>query len=141
MRRETRMLINKLQKKKYRGFEIRMIEHLEEMGKDWKYEPTRLPFNILESRTYTPDFALNKFDGNVMWLELKGKLAPVDRKKYIAVKEQYPELDLRFVFQKPGNPIRKGSKTTYGAWATKHEFKWSGPIIPREWLAEVAYRD
>ena len=56
------------------------------------------------------------------------------RRKMLAVKAQHPELDIRFVFQR-NNTLSKQSKTTYGAWADKHGFKWCiFPDIPTSWL-------
>ena len=49
----------------------------------------------------------------------------------LAVKEQNPELDIRFVFQR-NNTLSKNSKTTYGAWCEKHGFPYCiFPNIPR----------
>ena len=35
------------------------------------------------------------------------------------------------------NKIYKGSKTTYGAWADRHGFKWAEGSIPEEWYNEM----
>ncbi len=51
------------------------------------------------------------------------------------IKEQHPELDIRFVFQY-NNPITKGSKTRYTDWAEKNGFVWSLKFIPKEWYKE-----
>ena len=61
-----------------------------------------------------------------------------DRQKLCLVKEQHPELDIRIVFQKADTKIHKTSKTTYGEWATDHNFKWADKgIVPDEWIEEM----
>lgn len=77
-----------------------------------------------------PDFVLP----NGIIVEAKGRLTDHDRKKMVLVKEQNPEFDIRFVFSRPNNPIYKGSKTTYAAWADKHGFIYAKDRIPPTWL-------
>jgi hypothetical protein len=50
------------------------------------------------------------------------------------VKEQNPELDIRFVFTRSTSKINKGSKTSYGDWCDKYGFDYSDKLIPGEWL-------
>jgi hypothetical protein len=50
------------------------------------------------------------------------------------VKQQHPELDIRFVFTSSKSKISKNSKTTYADWCIKHGFKYSDKIIPDEWF-------
>jgi hypothetical protein len=52
-----------------------------------------------------------------------------------AVKQQHPELDIRFVFYQADKKI-PGSKQTHGVWATKNGFPWADGSIPKEWLVE-----
>ena len=101
----------------------------EELGVEYEYEPTRIPYEI--QFNYTPDFVLP----NGIYLECKGLWEPDDRRKIKAVIEQHPEIDLRMVFQAPFNKISKKSKTTYAKWCDKHNIKWcSFGNIPIEWL-------
>jgi hypothetical protein len=58
------------------------------------------------------------------------------RQKHRWLAEQYPELDIRFVFMRASNPIYKGSKTTYADWAERYEIPWADGRIPEEWLKE-----
>ena len=81
---------------------------------------------------YTPDFVLP----NGIIIEVKGILQPEDRAKHLLIQEQYPDLDIRFIFQNAKNKIRKGSKTTYADWAVKHGFKYAIKQIPESWLHE-----
>lgn len=59
-----------------------------------------------------------------------------DRKKHLLIKAQYPQLDIRFVFQNPNNTIRKGSKTTYADWCKKHDYQYATKLIPEAWFHE-----
>jgi hypothetical protein len=98
-----------------------------------EYEPDKLKFKQPEAtRTYIPDWKVK--DG--VYIETKGKLTPEDRKKMIWVKEQYPDYTFYIFFQNGRVKIRKGSKTSYGDWATKAGFEWSDlrDGLPESWL-------
>jgi hypothetical protein len=71
-----------------------------------------------------------------LYIEAKGHLDKGDRVKMLLIKQQYPDLDIRFVFLNANNKIYRGSKTTYAAWATKHNFVWAEKTIPEEWLKD-----
>jgi hypothetical protein len=58
---------------------------------------------------YCPDFRLP----NGIYIETKGRFETADRKKHLLIKEQHPELDIRFVFTRSKSTISKTSKTTY----------------------------
>lgn len=95
------------------------------------YESLKISWIEPETKhTYTPDFVL----ANGVIIEAKGRFLLDDRKKHLWVKEQYPDLDIRFVFQNANTPIRKGAKTTYADWCTKHGFLFSQKVIPEEWF-------
>ena len=80
---------------------------------------------------YIPDFVLP----NGIYIEVKGRLTFYDRRKYLAVAESNPGIDLRFLFQRPGSRISKTSETTYSKWAEDNGFLWAGGrAIPDEWL-------
>jgi len=83
-------------------------------------------------RTYTPDFVL----GNGIIIETKGLFTADDRRKHLAVKEQHPKLDIRFVFTSSKSKLSKGAKTTYGQWCEKNGIQYSDRIIPEDWLHE-----
>ena len=87
----------------------------------WEYEVTKIPYTIPESKhIYTVDFSLY----NGVLLEGKGYLSDyAERRKYVLLKEQHPDLDLRFVFDNP-NKLCGGTKMTHAAWATKYGFKF-----------------
>lgn len=97
------------------------------------YEVRKVRYTIPQSdHTYSVDFELP----NGILVETKGKLELKDRAKHLLIQAQYPELDLRFVFQRPTDPIYPGSKTTYAMWADKHGFKWATKLIPVDWVLE-----
>lgn len=111
------------------GLEEKVADLLVELGVDYEYESTKIPYVI--QYTYTPDFILP----NGVYLECKGFWEPEDRRKIKAVKTLHPDLDLRMVFQAPFNKISKKSKTTYAQWCDKHDILWTSfHNIPLEWL-------
>jgi hypothetical protein len=96
-----------------------------------EYETERLTY--VTAHVYRPDFILP----NGIIVEAKGYFPQADRAKMLAVREANPDLDIRLLFQKAGTPIRRGSRTTYGQWATQHEFIWTEGTIPRYWAEET----
>lgn len=114
------------------GLEKRTAAWLKLRKVKFKYEETRIPYAVSETRHYTPDFQLP----NGIYIETKGRFLPSDRKKHLLVKKQYPELDIRFVFSNPKAKIRKGSKTSYADWCDKHGFLYAQEYIPVEWVKE-----
>jgi len=119
--------------RRYRsGLEKTVSEFLKQNQKQVRYEELKVEWMDLRYRTYTPDFVLD----NGIIIETKGIFDNEDRRKHIAVREQHPELDIRFVFSNANAKLYKGSKTTYAMWCDKHGFMYSNRIIPQEWLAE-----
>ena len=82
-------------------------------------------------KKYTPDFYLPKQD---IYIETNGFFDFADRQKHLLVKEQNPDIDIRFLFVNANNKLNKSSKTTYGAWCDKHKILWAEKRIPNEWL-------
>ena len=110
------------------GLEEKVSKWLDRENVPYLYEVQK--FDYVTSSRYCPDFFLP----NGVIIECKGFLKPSDRRKMIAVKQQHPELDIRFVFQRD-NTLTKNSKTTYTMWAEKHGFpSCVFPHIPPEWL-------
>lgn len=115
------------------GLEEDNAKLLESWGVPVLFETTKVRYEIPASlHIYTPDFELP----NGIIIETKGKFEPQDRNKHLLVQAQHPELDIRFVFQRPSDPINKGSKTTYAVWCERHGFKWAFKRIPLEWVRE-----
>ena len=112
-------------------FETTVCQFLDLEGIKYKYEPDAIEY-FHEPSTYTPDLKLE----NGIYIELKGYFDAADRKKHLLIKQQHPDLDIRFVFMKPKNKLNKNSATTYGDWCDQHGFKWAGGTIPLSWVKE-----
>lgn len=113
------------------GLEVEISESLTQKGIEGEYEKHTIKYVIPESNhKYTPDFKLP----NGIFIESKGRFLLDDQKKHILIRQQHPELDIRFVFQNSRAKIRKGSKTTYADWCIKHGFQFADKNIPEAWL-------
>lgn len=124
--------------------EKKVAGQLRKAGIGYDYEGTVVKYQVpAREAKYVADFPIR--DSRII-IEAKGRFghrgnnsaATKERHKYILLKEQHPELDIRFVFQRAETPIYKGSKTTHGQWATDHGFKWSDRgIVPLAWIEEM----
>ena len=114
------------------GLEARTVTYLKKLKVDFRYEKLKIPWRDNRNKTYTPDFVLD----NGIIIETKGRFISPDRAKHLAVRDQYPELDIRFVFTNSKSKLYKGSKTTYGMWCNKYDFKYADRYIPEAWLKE-----
>jgi len=113
------------------GLEYRVAKELEDNGFTYEYEKLRIKYQRKPS-TYTPDFELH----NGIIIEGKGRFISSDRAKHLLIKEQRPELDIRFVFSNSSSKLYKGSKRTYASWCEKHGFLYADKLIPKDWLNE-----
>lgn len=99
----------------------------------------------LKLRKYTPDFILP----NGIIVETKGRFTTEDRQKHKNIKQEHPDLDIRFIFgtattvrgkvvTRPGSKARlsKVSQTTYAAWCDQYGFQYADVIVPDEWINE-----
>ena len=59
---------------------------------------------------------------------------------HVAIKQQHPELDIRFVFSNANAKLYKGAKSRYFEWCDKNNFLWAHRVIPEEWLTEPGSR-
>ena len=113
--------------------EDRIALQIKSIEKEEVYEQSYLLYTIPASgHRYTPDFILS----NGIIIEAKGLFESDDRKKHLLIKKQYPNLDIRFVFQNPNNKLYKGSKTTYADWCKKYGYKYATKLIPDSWFRE-----
>ena len=114
-------------------FEQAVLSDLDGRGVPYLYEPDKLAYYV--ERHYIPDLKLG-----TMIVELKGYFRQDSQRKMKAVKAQYPEMDIRFVFQKASATIqgakkrKDGTKMTCGEWADRQGFVWAEGTIPEEWL-------
>ena len=127
------MAANKHNKRTYRsGLEKVVAEFLKERQTKLRYEELKIEWKDLRYRTYTPDFVLD----NGIIVETKGIFDNEDRRKHVEVRDQHPELDIRFVFSNAKAKLYKGSKTTYAMWCETQGFQYAHRVIPLEWLEE-----
>jgi hypothetical protein len=133
-------------KPKFRsGSEELVADQLSAAGIRYDFEGMKVPYRVpARDAIYNPDFPLR---GTNIILEVKGafgdkrdmkRRSTEVRQKMILVKEQHPELDIRFVFDNAKTKIYPGSKTTNAQWAEDHGFLWADKkTIPPAWLAEI----
>ena len=114
------------------GLEEDISKDLTERGVDFEYEKLKVQWQLLENKTYTPDFKLPK--GII--IESKGRFVKADRKKHLVIQDQHPFLDIRFVFSNSRSKLYKGAKSTYGDWCNKHVFLYADKWIPYVWLVQ-----
>jgi hypothetical protein len=113
------------------GLEDAIAKQIAEHGIPVQYEMFPLKYTVPERLArYTPDFILP----NGIVIETKGRFVTADRTKHRLIKEQYPDLDVRFVFSNPNTKIGKKSKTTYGMWCDRLGIPYAAKTIPVEWL-------
>lgn len=113
------------------GLEERTAEYLRSLKVKFTYEKMKIKWRS-KHRIYTPDFVLD----NGIIIETKGRFIPSDRSKHLRIREQHPDLDIRFVFSNPNARLYKGSKSTYASWCEKYGFKYAKEKIPVEWIKE-----
>lgn len=122
-----------LERAKYRSkLEDKIAKQLTDSGVEFSYETLKISYMVPSRKAkYTPDFVI----GNMV-IEAKGRFRTAqDRQKLLLVKEQYPDLDLRLVFQDAKTPIYPNSPTPCSKWAEDNGFLWAdNGKIPEEWL-------
>ena len=130
-----------------------VAEKLAAAGVEFGYESQNIRYTVpAREAKYLPDFS---FEGCPIIVEPKGRFggnyegsrgkrmggskdaAVRERQKFILLKEQHPELDIRFIFSRASTPIYPKSKTSYGKWATDHGFKWAEKTMPDAWVEEI----
>ena len=136
-RQQHRLTVSNAIKHGYRsGLEDKLSKQIKTAGLEVQYETDKISYQVpLRQAKYTPDFKLPK-DGGFFYVEAKGIWDVQDRQKHLLIKEQYPEIDIRFVFSNSNNKLYKGSKSTYASFCDKHRLEWAHKTIPDEWLTE-----
>lgn len=127
--------------------EKRIASLLRLKGIKFRYEKTHIAYSLRTTskiscescgsrvgriyKTYIPDFELS----NGVYIEVKGRLLPADKRKLEAVKQLHPDLNLVLLFD--NNNLLGGKnvkKLRYGDWADKVGIPWSVKNIPDSWL-------
>jgi hypothetical protein len=115
------------------GLEERVGAQIHQAGIKARYEELKLAYDKPRKlHTYTPDFALP----NGILIETKGRFVTADRQKHRLIREQYPDLDIRFVFSNSRAKIGKQSETTYALWCERLGILYADKDIPQEWFDE-----
>lgn len=128
-------LVNSLYRSR---LEQRIADQLTKAGVPFDYESKTIKYTVpsREAR-YTGDF----FPKNASPIVIEGKgyfRDAKEREKFILLKAQHPDMDLRIVFQNAKLPIYKGSPTTYAMWAETNGIMWAdGGVIPDSWIKEM----
>lgn len=132
-------------KARYRSkLEEQIAKQLETEGIEFTYEQLKIPYTVPERTSkYVTDFVIGPEERPII-IEAKGRFAhhqssdAKERQKFILLKQQFPDLDIRFVFQSKNTKIYPSSKTTVSQWAETHGFLWADKgKIPQEWLDEI----
>ena len=128
-------------------FECEIANQLLEYEVTWEYETITLPYgqkipsaeckdcgsyNVRKRRRYTPDFIVLR-PSSPLYIEVKGRFPSTDRTKMAAVKECYPDLDIRMLFMR-NNSTGETRHKTYGGWCDNMGFDWAVGQVPKEWM-------
>ena len=116
------------------GLEEKIAAELKAAGYPVDYEAFKIAYEVPARKArYTPDWV---FLHNGIIVESKGRFVTADRTKHRLIREQYPDVDLRFVFSNPNTKIGKKSETTYGMWCQRLGILYATRSIPLAWLQE-----
>jgi len=115
------------------------------------YEPVKIPYTL--RKNYTPDWVISKKGkrkvdevltvadlSDKIIIETKGVLDAGQREKFKAIKEQHPDLDIRFVCSRDNYITKKKNKKReggmrYSDWCEKYGFGYHiGAEPPRKWF-------
>ena len=113
---------------KYRSkFEETIADTLSVRKVPFGYETETVSYIV--ERTYKPDFILE----NGIYIEAKGYFRSADQRKHRAIKNQHPDLDIRFVFLRLSSRVQV-SQMTCQEWCEKYDFLYAEKEIPKEWI-------
>lgn len=130
------------------GLEDKIEDQLKRLKVSYRYEDKvdNVGYMVPASfHVYHPDFVITTDSGKQIIIEAKGIWDKEDRDKHMLLRQQHPELDIRFVFSYSKTKIRKGSKVTYrdvcdGKLRTKPfkgtTWQYADKLIPLEWTKE-----
>ena len=103
------------------------------------YEPKEHTKSYTYESTYLPDF-VPKDNPNIL-IEAKGFFkTSQEARKYIAVRDCHPDIEIVFVFMNPNTPMpnsrkrRDGTRYSMAEWADKNGFTYyTIRTLPKEW--------
>ena len=110
------------------GLEHTVAEQIKAADYPLNYETETLNYVVPERKAkYTPDFIFTKRNGQLIYIETKGRWTSIDRAKMKHVLASNPGIDIRMVFQTPTQKISKGSKTSSNSKARTPETPRTAP--------------
>lgn len=138
------------------GFEEKLANELDAIGVKYTFEDSVIVYykpikngicsecsgtDIEQVCEYHPDFYLPEFN---VYIETKGRFVSSDRRKHELIKKQYPDVDLRILFEYDGKatPNRRYSEwcewkgIQYGIAPQKVTKKRHGIYLPEDWRLE-----
>lgn len=119
------------------GLERQVARQLELAGIPFTYEVEKVAYvKPAKPSTYIPDFVIETRSGKRIIVESKGRFLTEDRQKHRLIKQQHPELDIRFVFSNSAQRISKVSQTTYAKWCETYGFQYADKFVPPAWFDE-----
>ena len=89
--------------------------------------------NCKKTKVFVPRFVMS--DG--MIVESVSYLLKQDCRKYLLLREQYPNLDIRFIFESADKYVSGGDGLTLAEWAASNKFHWANKLFPLEWMIET----
>jgi hypothetical protein len=110
---------------KYRS---KLEKRVHEANPHLLYEPKEYILEYSISHKYQVDF-VDPDEPNIYY-EVKGYFRPGTARKYVALKEQHPDIEIIFIFPQPYNkmtgarPRKDGTTMTMAEWAEKGGFRW-----------------
>lgn len=119
------------------GLEEKISKQIADAGIPVSYEEDKIRYTWpSRESSYCPDFRIPGKDGTWIYIETKGRFLVDDRQKHLLIRQQRPDLDIRFVFSNMNSRLYKNSPTTLAMWCEKHGFQYANKTIPEEWLTE-----
>ena len=115
---------------RYRSrLEAKVARNLDEQKVRYCYEEGWLSYSL--AKKYKPDFLLP----NGIYIEVKGWFKAEDQRKHRVLREQHPDMDLRFVFGNIHSKVQ-GGRFTCQEWCEKYSFLYANKLIPTNWIKE-----
>ncbi len=123
------------------GLELQVGIILKHFKVPYGFESEVIPWvRPASDHKYIPDFKITTRSGKVLYIETKGLLDKQDPEKHQALKQQYPQLDIRIIFSNPHTWDRAAKTRTYAKWADKVGIKWTSKArmqkTLKEWINE-----
>lgn len=119
------------------GLEASNADILDGLSVSYGFETEKINYTKPASNhTYTPDFVIKTRSGKKIYVETKGRFLYDDAKKHLLVKEQHPDLDIRFVFSSLNGKVGASKIMTCAKWCEKHGYLYAHKAIPDAWINE-----